>query len=412
MEKVSSLATANQKTKAKSLSVVVLSYLGGLFKRNPNQPSDLKTKLNSICWLFAKPKPADWTLPWCGNENLTYKAIDLFSDMYKYEVGCVRPLFKKCYESFITGSSLTFDSRIEQIRFLIDFFGSEQNDSIIVAGSGDSRRLLEIVFDRFYTFLVTVPKTQLNTIKKIMPPHWILNKEAAGSLHFASVDSCAFKVQNSTLPDLIQLNLSSFKYIFKELGVAERFSLSYLKQKITDLKVKFKETPLDVASQTYCSKIVQEMIDVDKSKGELFQLLSEDTPFYLPDETWILRDLKQLCSQNDTAFIQSNSSVDLYVLEESISPQIFGVKTAKQKIFGDLRIPFGQKEDLVDRLNNILERYATNLSVFKELIQNADDAGATELKFVLDTRSLSTNAQARVMPNRSIQMVSMHLHLY
>ena len=44
----------------------------------------------------------------------------------------------------------------------------------------------------------------------------------------------------------------------------------------------------------------------------------------------------------------------------------------------------GQSEDLVARLTGILEGYRMQLDVFKELIQNADDAGARTVKFLFD----------------------------
>jgi sacsin len=50
---------------------------------------------------------------------------------------------------------------------------------------------------------------------------------------------------------------------------------------------------------------------------------------------------------------------------------------------------FGQKEKLVNRINDILNRYSTNICVFKELIQNADDSGASQIAFILDSRRLS-----------------------
>ena len=45
---------------------------------------------------------------------------------------------------------------------------------------------------------------------------------------------------------------------------------------------------------------------------------------------------------------------------------------------------FGQHESLTSRLRNVLELYADGVGILHELIQNADDAGASEVAFVLD----------------------------
>eukprot|EP00884_Botryococcus_braunii_P020225 jgi/Botrbrau1/6887/Bobra.67_3s0006.1 len=47
---------------------------------------------------------------------------------------------------------------------------------------------------------------------------------------------------------------------------------------------------------------------------------------------------------------------------------------------------FGQKVTLTGRIREILINYPEGTSVLKELIQNADDAGATVIKFCLDMR--------------------------
>jgi hypothetical protein len=48
---------------------------------------------------------------------------------------------------------------------------------------------------------------------------------------------------------------------------------------------------------------------------------------------------------------------------------------------------FGQHESLTSRLHNILGLYADGIGILHELIQNADDAGATRVAFLLDERT-------------------------
>ncbi len=51
--------------------------------------------------------------------------------------------------------------------------------------------------------------------------------------------------------------------------------------------------------------------------------------------------------------------------------------------------PCGQKEDLSNRVRQILRSYDTEAHIFTEMIQNADDAGSTEIRFIIDYRQLS-----------------------
>ena len=50
-------------------------------------------------------------------------------------------------------------------------------------------------------------------------------------------------------------------------------------------------------------------------------------------------------------------------------------------------VGYGQTENLTSRLKNLLADYSDGLAIFKEMIQNADDAGATEVRFLFDERS-------------------------
>ncbi|XP_022786055.1 sacsin-like [Stylophora pistillata] len=48
---------------------------------------------------------------------------------------------------------------------------------------------------------------------------------------------------------------------------------------------------------------------------------------------------------------------------------------------------FGQYEKITTRLSRLLDQYTDGFAVLKELVQNADDAGATEVRFLYDERA-------------------------
>ena len=51
---------------------------------------------------------------------------------------------------------------------------------------------------------------------------------------------------------------------------------------------------------------------------------------------------------------------------------------------------FGQHEDLTRRIQNIIRDYPFDITLLKELLQNADDAKAKKLYFILDKRTHGT----------------------
>jgi sacsin len=53
---------------------------------------------------------------------------------------------------------------------------------------------------------------------------------------------------------------------------------------------------------------------------------------------------------------------------------------------------FGQSEALTTRLKHIIDDYADGPGILLELLQNADDAGATEVAFLLDNEHYGTNS--------------------
>ena len=69
--------------------------------------------------------------------------------------------------------------------------------------------------------------------------------------------------------------------------------------------------------------------------------------------------------------------------------ELLQVRTRRNQLLeaDEIGDEFGQEEKLTRRLNRLLEEYTDGFSVPKELIQNADDAGATEVRFLYDERT-------------------------
>ena len=65
------------------------------------------------------------------------------------------------------------------------------------------------------------------------------------------------------------------------------------------------------------------------------------------------------------------------------------LRTRRREKYGNsLGMSFGQFEKLTDRIKNILKSYPCDVDILKELVQNADDAKATEVQFIYDKRTL------------------------
>ena len=129
------------------------------------------------------------------------------------------------------------------------------------------------------------------------------------------------------------------------------------------------------------------MISVDGNKCQLKSLKKADD-FHLPDTEFILRKAKLFCNEHTG----KDADTEMYLLHESMIKvsQHFGIEDSRKMISQSIGEPFGQKEELSNRIRQILKGYDTKAHIFTEMIQNADDAGASEIRFIVDSRQLST----------------------
>ena len=128
----------------------------------------------------------------------------------------------------------------------------------------------------------------------------------------------------------------------------------------------------------------------------------------LPDTNSILHPSRNVVVNLDLWLKDSDDNLKVH---EKIPPQTahaLGARSMRSVILKKCahRISygesFGQHEDLTDRLKGILDGYPSD-GILKELVQNADDAQASEIHFIHDTRLLPSEKVATDKESEEIQ---------
>ncbi|PAA47614.1 hypothetical protein BOX15_Mlig015937g2 [Macrostomum lignano] len=171
------------------------------------------------------------------------------------------------------------------------------------------------------------------------------------------------------------------------LGVATRFDARSYCQALARIHQQSSSAPVSPIVLRSCVELLNCLIshlDTD-----------EDVPYleeiFAPDRSGALRPCSELCYNNLPWLSQLDPMPGLYFTHKCLSYEIcerLGVPTQREQTLRQICEPFGQSENLTTRLEGILRGYPLGIELFKELIQNADDAEATEVVFVNDKRKL------------------------
>jgi sacsin len=180
--------------------------------------------------------------------------------------------------------------------------------------------------------------------------------------------------------------LLAHKYLCEALQIKEEFSGEDVISALQEIKNKFGGEALDEEHKTIF-KLLVPLLETVKPR--------EDLKVLLPDENFILHKSDKLV-YNDTKFAPRE---DKYVyVNDIISRPLaiqFNIKFVSSKVLDKYSveetshfagIEFGQSEKLTVRVKNILHGYPFDVTVLKELLQNADDAKATKMYIILDKR--------------------------
>ena len=155
------------------------------------------------------------------------------------------------------------------------------------------------------------------------------------------------------------------------------------------IRGQFCKEPLDERTLQVVVNMATELGETsEESKEELDTEQESCASVFLPDSRRRMFEVAYL-GYKDCPWMPDDPE-EQFVHEKipwSICKQL-GVKTRREGALQnhDAGFPFGQKEELTNRLKRILTGYPGEDEILKELLQNADDAQATEICFIIDPR--------------------------
>ena len=336
-------------------------------------------------------KPEHFPLPWKGDalqgkQQVLLSPKEVFLRDKKYLVCCSEPLIginlprnvEKCLKLD------TKDATLSHVTQQIQCAMSTNVHSLNVA---EYQEVTRICHEAYKYLSKTVRSNGDECMKFLHGKNFILVGR-----RFLSAKEVAFELTADCAPYLYKLPqqlADSFPEIMKAAGVKDVFDEKDYISSLQEIKSQFGNTKLDEQTLQVSVNLTLQLSEVMKVFGmSPSQVQNEWGTVFLPDSKGIMRAVSDLCIRN-CSWIEDEADVH-YVNDRIPWPtcQQVGVKTRREEALQShtIGLPCGQTEKLTNRLRRILTEYPCEKEILKELVQNADDAQATEICFIKDPR--------------------------
>ena len=400
-------------TKALERVKLILKYVS-------MQESSLKkgddSGIANVPFLPVMPKPADYPLSWCGERKQLLPGRELMlkgkasrygqTNTNVYTAGSQVPLVYEVepkdggcgYLTYVAKNILKIRSSptpkevIAHFKHLIEVFTSERTPSTSMIERADA------MARQVYEYLDSALRPQ---ITQGAEPHQPVDLSPISDSpciwtgkEFMCCDNIAqeWKLKDGPYLFRVPSSIVTRTNLLKALEIKEKFTILDFLNALHFLHNEYGTEQLP----DNCQRLVKEIITELSSCSEL---PTDHPPIMLPDTTFVMHEASQLAF-NDAQWLPPEAGYT-YVNDRFITrdlAQKLGVKMVRSKRLDKYRsqtrhfkgVPFGQHEELTRRIQNILRDYPFDVTILKELLQNADDAKATKMYVILDERKHST----------------------
>ena len=356
-----------------------------------NVPEGVQENLLRIKFLPVFTKPEHFPLFWKGGDLRPEKRAKLLSpeeafvESAMYLVCCSEPLVDgNIYISLSVKKFLQLDKKatIKHIITQLDM-ASCVNDDL---NSVQFEQVKTTCVEAYKYLQAALNENQIdeNEVRGIFEG----KKFILAGREFVDTRHVAFELPVDCCPYLHKLPedlAKQFVNLMRSVGVKQVYEAGDFLSSLEQIKRAFGDAVLE-------KKILQAAVHLACQLGKCLTDCcvsdGKQQTIYLPDSQGIMRPVSKLCIK-DCHWISDEK--DVYYAESMIPHQIclkLGVKTRRAEALSRFAvgIPFGQREKLTNRLRRLLQAYPCEKEILKELLQNADDAEATEICFIKDPR--------------------------
>ncbi|XP_063435464.1 sacsin-like isoform X1 [Mytilus trossulus] len=376
------------KETALARSTAIMKYLNTNMRLHSDATEDLK----NIPFLPVLKNLDGWPLPWKADdlepEKYLFPPSQLFSSDDKFVIGSVgyvldQPVgdVEQIVMESIGIKTVLIENVVEQINVLAN---SNLHSSVGL------EETCEALYKRLNNQLLYDSKNLMvvNSLKGFQQKRVV--KVESDMVEPIRV---ALNLIGSCSPFLYQMprNLKLYTRLWEYVGIPHCFDentfIGMLKEHLK-LKGEGQITPEETQGIMYILK----NLSAYHPAGPTGMPEEKKKVIVIPDQNRILRSMCDVCYDDPDFYYEDD---DVYIVHEEVTQQIIkglGIMSKRHLYLSRYSdsIPFGQKEKLVVRLKGIIDAYPKDHSVLNELLQNADDAKATEIHFVFDQRQLGT----------------------
>ena len=359
----------------------------------------LRNQASQYCWLpVASNPPINYpsSLTWKGSQYSTCLVSSSVSPLVVLPQDLSTsnlPLIAGSQAIFIENSPLELSQiLISHPRDLVPAVISHFNQVISHKDeiSGD---MLQSISFKTYTYL------QQNISycnARLLVNNWIWSESRSKFMDSSQVAVAGNPSFRSSLEPFIYVlpsSLQKFSNLFTQCGVSDSVTASQILSVLTSIQCQSGGSKITDDNAWSIVRAILDWIadDTDRMReGNILIPVESDTsyPHLLPIEDVSFTDnemLRDIANSSDEEYSLIHPKVTYLVPVLGITP-LSDHLDITEDVFDDA----GQHEPLTTRLGNILREYKDGLTIIKEMIQNADDAGATEVNILYDNRTHST----------------------